>query len=189
MLMAYKGFNKDLTCTMGKGRFQYEEGKWFEEPEANCVKNGFHCAEDPLDCLNYYGDWDKSVYYIVLADGDVHEDASDTKISCTRMKLVKKLELAEFVIHALNYMDKHPFRKMSRHVKTEQGVAEIKDFVVVRGKAPRARGKIGSVLGLAKENPNSCEIVELGIIEIDGKEFLPDVWYDVECMEVKADED
>ena len=44
---AYKMFNKDLTCTKGRGRFQYTPGEWIEEPEANCVKNGFHCAKNP----------------------------------------------------------------------------------------------------------------------------------------------
>lgn len=40
MRLAYKAFNADLTCTMGRGTFQYEPGIWYEEKEANCVKNG-----------------------------------------------------------------------------------------------------------------------------------------------------
>lgn len=87
MIKAYKGFNKDLTCTMGHGRFQYKENEWMEEPEANCVRNGFHCCYNPLDCLSYYRDFSKSAYYVVNADGDIHEDGSDTKIACTRIKL------------------------------------------------------------------------------------------------------
>ena len=35
-MIAYKGFNKDLTCTMGKGRFQYEVGKSYKEDSAKC---------------------------------------------------------------------------------------------------------------------------------------------------------
>ena len=30
-MIAYKGFNKDLTCTMGKGSFQYEVGKTYKD--------------------------------------------------------------------------------------------------------------------------------------------------------------
>ena len=30
-MKAYKAFNKDLTCTLGKGTFQYEEGKVIRE--------------------------------------------------------------------------------------------------------------------------------------------------------------
>ncbi len=45
MIIAYKGFDKDLSCTAGGNRFQYELGTWNEETEANCARNGFHCAE------------------------------------------------------------------------------------------------------------------------------------------------
>ena len=37
-MYAYKGFHKNLTCTMGKGTYQYEINKWYEEKEANCKK-------------------------------------------------------------------------------------------------------------------------------------------------------
>lgn len=60
MVKAYKGFNKDLTCTMGNGCFQYRENEWMEEPEANCVRNGFHCCYNPLDCLSYYCNFNES---------------------------------------------------------------------------------------------------------------------------------
>ena len=52
MIMAYKGFKKDLSCTRGGHRFQYQEGVWHEEEEAKCVSTGLHCAENPLDCLD-----------------------------------------------------------------------------------------------------------------------------------------
>ena len=51
--------------------------------QANCRKNGFHCAENPMDCLDYYSDWKNSVYYEVDAAGDIDEDEIDSKISCT----------------------------------------------------------------------------------------------------------
>lgn len=55
-MLAFKGFNSDMTCTMGHGRFQYEVGKKYEEKEANCTKNGFHCCENPLDVLHWYNE-------------------------------------------------------------------------------------------------------------------------------------
>lgn len=104
MIIAYKGFDKDLSCTAGGNRFQYELGTWNEETEANCARNGFHCAENPLDCLSYYPDWGSALYYLVLADGDIDEDANDSRISCTRLRLVKQLELPEFIAHSLRYI-------------------------------------------------------------------------------------
>ena len=84
-MIAYKGFQKDLKC---RG-FQFQEYGINETEKANCRQNGFHCAENPLDCLCYYPNWKNSVYYIVDASGDLDEDGEDSKISCTKMRLLK----------------------------------------------------------------------------------------------------
>ena len=54
MRLAYKGFNKDLTCTMGNGTFQYKPGVWYKEEKAHCARTGFHATDNPLDVLGYY---------------------------------------------------------------------------------------------------------------------------------------
>ena len=178
MILAYKGFDTDLSCTSFGNRFQYREGVWNEEPRANCARNGFHCAENPLDCLTYYPDWNKSVYYMVLVDGDIDEDAHDSRISCTRMKLIKRLTQAEFIAHSLRYLYNHPFRENNHRIQSEQGEAQ-QGFTVVRGKHPFAKGKIGDILGLVKEEQENRRIEEAGIYIVDGKEIVPDTWYDV----------
>ena len=38
-MRAYKGFNKDLVCTMGKGQYQYEVWKTYKEDVAKCLNN------------------------------------------------------------------------------------------------------------------------------------------------------
>ena len=48
-MLAYKGFDKGLICR----DYQFNPGLNVTE-KANCAKNGFHCAENPLDCFNYY---------------------------------------------------------------------------------------------------------------------------------------
>lgn len=48
-MIAYKGFRPGLIC---RG-YQFVMGLNTTE-KANCRENGFHCAEDPLDCLSYY---------------------------------------------------------------------------------------------------------------------------------------
>lgn len=178
MIMAYKGFGKDLSCTSGGNRYQYKEGVWHEEGRAKCASTGFHCAENPLDCLSYYPDMENSAYYIVLADGDVNEDGVDSKISCTRMKLVKELPLKEFVMHSLNYIFRHPYRRDNWRVEKDRGEAG-NGFVIVRGKEPFAKGELGAVLAFAKEEPGRRDIFELGMYEVDGEEILPDTWYDI----------
>ena len=84
-MIAFKGFNSDMSCrgykfAMGINRTE----------KANCASNGFHCTENPLDCLNYYPRIDNSVYCIVDACGDVDEDDNDSKISCTELNIIKK---------------------------------------------------------------------------------------------------
>ena len=46
-MIAYKGFEKGLTCR----DYQFRMGLNVTD-EANCTHNGFHCAENPLDCLS-----------------------------------------------------------------------------------------------------------------------------------------
>lgn len=178
MLIAFKAFNQDLTCTNYGNTYQYQLGVWNEEGKANCGENGMHCAENPLDCLSYYPNWDKAVYYMVVADGDIDEDAYDSKISCTRMRLIKQLDKGEFVAHSLKYLLDHPLRKNSRHVCLNQGVA-ANGIVIVRGRNPIAKGALGDVLGFAKEGRGQLEITEIGIHVVDGMEILPDTWYNI----------
>lgn len=144
-----------------------------------------HCAENPLDCLNYYRDMENSVYYLVLADGDINEDGMDSAISCTRMKLVRELPLKDFLMHALNYMYTHPSRSVNHYVERETGVA-ADGFAIVRGKDPRAKGSWGSVLAFAKEAPDTEEITELGLFEVDGQNAMPGIWYNTDGQEVEG---
>lgn len=60
-MIAYKGFHPGLVCR----DYQFQMGLNVTA-EANCAENGFHCAENPLDCLNYYSDIRQSEYYLVV---------------------------------------------------------------------------------------------------------------------------
>lgn len=177
-MIAFKGFNADLTC---RG-FQFRENEINRTEQANCAQNGFHCAENPLDCLNYYSNWKHSVYYEVEASGDMDEDAWDSKISCTEMTLIKKLSMQELLLKGIVYMVKYPKRKWNSYVKKEEGKAE-NGFVVVRGKSPRACGVTGSHLAILKEEKESQNISEVALFTIDGEKYMPDTWYDVYCEE------
>ena len=53
-MIAYKGFAPGLIC---RGH-QFVMGVNKTE-KANCRQNGFHCAENPLDCLTYYSNLDQ----------------------------------------------------------------------------------------------------------------------------------
>lgn len=179
-MIAYKGFEKGLIC---RG-YQFSMGLNRTE-EANCRENGFHCAENPLDCLTYYSNMDSSEYYIVNAGGDVHEDGSDTKISCTELTVIKKLSAMDFFLHALAFMVDHPKREWSSHVSRDRGEAGYKRYAVVRGADPVARGGLGCIFAFAKEDGQG-NILQVALAEVDGKRILPDVWYGVELTAREA---
>ena len=181
-MIAYKGFHKDLTC---RG-YQFYLDKENVTEKANCVANGFHCAENPLDCLFYYPDWRNSVYYIVAAQGDLDEDGTDSKISCTHLTLKKELSMQELLVHGLAYMARYPRRNRGSCVQKEKGKSS-NGFVVVRGKNPRSQGQMGDFLAMAQEFPDTQEIQEAALFEVDGVTYFPDVWYDVHGKQTEGE--
>lgn len=110
-MIAFKGFTKNLTATMGKGTFQFKEGETYTEEESKCFRTGFHCAEDPFDCFHYYGLGNGNRYFMVEAAGSLNEDGSDSKISCTQITLLKELTLKEMAYYKIRYMILHPVRQ------------------------------------------------------------------------------
>lgn len=98
-MYAYKGFEPDLSC---RG-YRFVMGKNVT-PEANCASNGFHCAENPLDCLTYYSDMDRSIYCLVQPGGDIDEDDRDSKIACTELTILRRLTRKEFFLHKRSHV-------------------------------------------------------------------------------------
>ncbi|MBR3778182.1 MAG: hypothetical protein IKL13_00450 [Clostridia bacterium] len=138
------------------------------EPEANCAQNGWHAAEDPLDCLKYYPDEKNSELWVCEASGDIDEDNFDSKISCTHLTLIKRLSREEFVLHAIAYMLKHPDRREANDVY-DHGTIHIR-----RGDRPTASGSKGDVIGLLRECAGRQAVA---VFTIDGSEYMPGVEY------------
>ena len=176
-MIAYKGFNKGLIC---RG-YQFHPGENITA-EANCAQNGFHSAENPLDCITYYGNIKDSVYCIVEVTGDMDEDDRDSKIASTELRIIKQLTLEELFLHALAFMVDHPKRTWSDQVSKDRATARG-GFAVVRGSDPIAQGKLGDILAFAKECKDSSEIEQVALARVDGKDILPDVWYGIDLQE------
>ena len=176
MRLAYKAFAPGLVC---RGVAFKPIGEVNVTDAANCARNGWHCAEDPADCLRYYPDFQNSVFTIVNVGGDVDEDAVDSKISCTELTILRVLEPADYLLHILLYMARHP-KKDCFAVKDGSGVAR-NGYVVVRGTNPRAKGQEGDLLAMARVK--GCEVIQMAVyrvgvdvpadvyVNIDGEEF------------------
>lgn len=180
-MIAYKAFNSKLQATLGRGVFQFEEGKTYEEDECKCAHNGFHCAENPLCALSYYRSMDTR-FFIVKAEGDINQDGVASRISCTKLTLVKEIDRIQLATHACLYIQKYPDRdtENSTYVMDQRGRCDTAgDFIIVRGKSPRAAGVTGSWLFLLKEAKRSKEIDRIYPVYIDGEEYRENTWYGI----------
>lgn len=173
-MIAYKGFRPGLICR----NYQFIMGLNVTD-KANCAQNGFHCAEDPLDCLTYYSDIKNSEYYIVRAGGDLDEDGIDSKISCTELTILKRLIPGELLMYGLVFMADHPTRPWNCHVKKERAEAQW-GYALARGVNPVAKGRHGDFLALAKEDPATGRIDQIVVMTVDGTNVRADTWYGVE---------
>lgn len=176
-MLAYKGFHQGLVCR----DYQFVMGLNVTE-KANCRANGFHCASDPFDCLCHYPDTRNSEYYLVDAGGDLDEDNVDSKISCTELTILRKLDLEQLLLHGLAHMAAHPLLPWSSMVKRERAMAH-NGYAAARGKDPWGKGKLGDILALAQENPYGTEIEQICLAHVDGEKIKPDVWYGVDLKE------
>ncbi len=177
---AYKATGSDMTCTLGKGKFQYRIGEVLTAEHSKCGRTGLHCCEYVLDCMGYYALNGRNRFFLAEAGGDINEDGENTRISCTSLKLVQELDLKGLCYHALAYMIEHPTREWEKWaanlcVQRDSASGGKDTLVIARGLEPRARGGIGAVLGLLQETETG--VISARMLLVDGKKVLPNQWY------------
>lgn len=137
---------------------------------ATCVREGFHAAENPLDCFSYYHSFENSEFWLCLADGEVHEELTDTKLSCTELIFVKRLKLFEVVTFACQYILHHPKRGLSNRVKKDTGQTDSNGYVIVIGKDPLGGCAVGGkAIGLVRTDERGIP-VEFAVLTGDAIE-------------------
>lgn len=160
-MMAFKGFSPDLTARLGKGRYQFTPGKTEREKKSKTASCGFHCCENPFDCLDYY-QLGRDRFFMVEAAGSIDED-DQNRIACTEITLLQELDIKQFAGYGMAYMVQHPLREgwEQSHVgilvarNRAEGIGET--ITIARGKRPLARAGEGAVIGLILE-PRKGEI-------------------------------
>lgn len=187
-MIACKGFRKGKKglpeAVLGSGTMTYEVGKWYETEDAQTASTGFHCCENPLECLTYYGWNGSNVFYAVEVAGDVDED-DVSRICCTKIRLLKQLDLQSFILASAQYLLKHPKVPCRKVHEDKSSVTGRESFVFVRGKDPCGAGKKGDYVVLLQEAADSKEIQALQLIHIDGKKYVPMVYYDIDRRAVE----
>ena len=97
-MKAYKGFNTDMTC---RG-FKFEEGKTYEEENAEMCNSGFHACEDAIDCLAYYTP-NSSVYHEVEMEEVSAKIDNDSKRVAKRITIGAKLSLSQLIKASIDF--------------------------------------------------------------------------------------
>lgn len=177
-MRVYKATAPGMKARLGNGKDHPHVGLNITA-EANCAKNGWHCAENPLDCLSYFS-WDgKNEFYLCEAGGDIHENGNASVVSCTELTVVKRLNLVEYVAEAIRYIILHPSRSLHHKIKDAVKVAEKDFFGIACGRHPTASGEAGTVLGFIQKD-NNGSITAIHIEEVGTKGLRPLVTYTVD---------
>lgn len=161
VMLACKGFEPGLVATHGSGEYKYHPGLNTTE-KAFCAQTGFHCAENPLECFNWYP-WDgKNEFWLVEPKGDIDDDGK--KISCTEMYLVARLNEMRFLRLVQAYLLGHPECEESWTHKSSGPIH------VYKGKNISAAGKLGDYILFI--NTFMKGMASSTIIHIDGKKYM-----------------
>lgn len=169
-MKAFKGFTEDLWSKLGNGQEEscsFSIGETKEVPESKTARNGFHCCENPFECLTYYAMDGKNRFFRVEAAGDIDED-KDERIACTKITLLEELTPKAFALEGMKYIIEHPDRKNweQNHrtvvVKKDEAEArEQKPIAIARGSNPKVKGPEGSILGLIVEDEQGIKNAKL----------------------------
>ena len=205
-MKAYKGFNKDLTCS----GFQYKEGETYHADKAELCKEGFHACENPLDCFDYY-EPGKSVYHEVEVDELAEGKDADSKVCGKTIKIGAALDVAgickahfEYVnSRTTNYDDGRDNSSLSARswsslsaqdgsslsaqnwsslsAQDDSSLAAGQNSVLAAFNS-KAKAGIGSIIAIANRKfyGGKWVVTDWAACVVDGEKIKADTWYKVE---------
>ena len=160
-MRAYKGFTRQLISRMGNGDMKtcrFVPGETKEVEKSKTGDYGFHCCENPFECLTYYAFDGQNRFWAVEAAGSIDEDDIE-RISCTKITLIEELTPLKFALEGMKYMITHPAREKWEQKHDSVGVCRDRadaygknHIAIARGETPVVSGVEGSILGLIAEN-------------------------------------
>lgn len=171
-MIAYKGFNDDMTCTKGKGNFKYEIGKTYTEnySDKNNIQTrnkGFHAVIEPLAVL----DWYDERFAKVELSGDINDNESGIVCS-SEITILKELSMADLIKEEIIYYLKH-----------KTGLLNKKSYYAIDGfkittieNTPLLADEIGEKLIFISDN-------EVKVLTVDSDKIKPYKYYNKEGIE------
>ena len=140
VIKSYKGFNRDMTCNPEGVSFQYEEGKEYEEDNAEACECGFHACEMPLDVFSYYPPG-TSVYHEVEQSGKISRKEDGSKVASTKIKIGARLDIAGLVKAQIEYVKKHT---NNEHTNPERATAGYRGAATAGDSGAATAGTYGA---------------------------------------------
>ena len=213
-MKAYKGFNKDMTCTPDGKAFQFEEGKTYEEAEAKLCKSGFHACENPLDCWGYYNILNSVVHEVELEGVSEEREKNNTKICAKKITIGARIDIkgivkasVDFVIESVKEcFDKKLFDKKTGNendwakIGSSGDLAQIgssgygakidisgeRSIGVCIGNNGRVRAKAGCWIVLSEWKNTDIKNTPVCVkaVQVDGETIKEDTWYKLENGEI-----
>ena len=200
-IIAYKAMDKNMQF---RGK-QYEVGKTYTEPEADCCRAGMHACENPLDVLHYYPLRDSPRFFEVECGGNVDKSVEDSKLACTELTVKGEVNFAGLVKATVNAVfnrvkGKEPFSSGDSSAAGSSGnystagssgdcstaaatgaycsaKADGKDCIaVVNGACGKACGALGCYLVLT-EYDNDGNMICAKMARVDGSAIRENVYY------------
>ena len=92
-MRTFKGFNKNLQATCGKGTFQYQPGVLYREEKSKTRSTGLHAAEYILDCMRWYPLNGKNRFFKCTSGGSIDEEEGCSMVVSTELRLEEELNL------------------------------------------------------------------------------------------------
>ena len=177
-MMVFKATRSDMTCTMGRGVFQYQLGVPAVADNSRCGSTGLHACEYVLDCTGYYDLGNGNRFFLAEAGGDIAEDGENTRIACTELTLIQELTNRAIAAQAVLFMVRHPkrdgWKKNGNLLEVAENQAEAHQsdgIAIARGRKPMARGPNGAHLGLVLEEDG--EITDARILTVGHHGIMP----------------
>ena len=181
-MIAYKGICQDMTARLGNHDGEvFKIGRTYKVKKAKTAREGYHCCENPAQCLGYY-DLRSDRFFKVEASGSIDEDDKE-RIACTEITILEELDTKGFFKACMSYITAHPDREewqwSGKGVEISKDEAKAAVIAIARGTDPRAMvgGKIGYI-GLIKEDANG-ELTAARVAKIDGEMRYSGTWYQI----------
>ena len=181
-MIAYKGICQDMTARLGNHDGEvFKIGRTYKVKKAKTAREGYHCCENPAQCLGYY-DLRSDRFFKVEASGSIDEDDNE-RIACTEITILEELDTKGFFKACMSYITAHPDREewqwSGKGVEISKDEAKAAVIAIARGTDPRAMvgGKIGYI-GLIKEDANG-ELTAARVAKIDGEMRYSGTWYHI----------